>query len=175
MKIIDGDRFQKDYKEKAFRDNTGNLAGGILLTVVSLLALFMDKNILLRFLIIIVPIVMLIHVARRVHLLIKGESLSISGEVLQLILITLLAFYIIANPVSSLALLLRLIGGYFIIRAFVILVASNYPVPVFTFILGLFLVIFSNEIVGTLYTIFFIVTLLIGVSMIARSVKALKK
>ena len=48
MKIIDGDKFQKDYKQKILKDKLSNLIEGIVFSTVAILALVVGRSFFLK-------------------------------------------------------------------------------------------------------------------------------
>lgn len=176
MKIIDGDRFQREHKHKILKDRLANLINGIFLTLVSTLALFSSDKLFLKLAIVIVPILMLAYVARKLFFLIKHlNEVVILGEIIQIILLALLALYILLNPIGTLAMLLQLIGGFLLIRALLVLLLTNYSIPFASIVVGLLLVLFASEIIGTVYTIFFVIMLIYGIALVTNSLYELKK
>lgn len=176
MKIIDGDRFQKENKQKELKDNLSTLIGGILLTIIALMALFIDDAFFLKVIIIILPVIMIMHALRKLYVVIKNlDKVILLSEIVQITLTLLIALYILLNPIGTLAMLLQIIGGFLLVKALLsLLLSDNYP-PVTTIVIGLLLILFAGEIIGTLYTIFFALVLVAGVSMILKGINQLKK
>lgn len=169
--VIEGDKFQKEHKDKLFKDKITNLIEGITAIIVGILGLSMDQNFFLKVAIYIIPIAILLHVLRRVFLLIKNieNKRAIVGEVIQLMIMIIFSMYILFNPIDSLAILLQVFGIFILIKAILIVITTNYPIPLGTILIGILLTFFATNIIGALYIIFFVIVLVYGLSKILKA------
>lgn len=177
MKIIDGDKFQKDYKQKILKDKISNLIEGIVFSTVALLALVVGRSFFLKISIIIIPLGFLIFILRKLFI-IKKQTTKKEGrleEIIQIILMALFALYIIFNPIKSLAILLQSFGVFLLIKAFLITLSSRSYIPIGTLFSGFLLTMFAESIITTIYTIFFVILLLFGLSKITLALSQKKK
>lgn len=177
MKIIDGDKFQKDYKQKVLKDKLSNLIEGIAISAIALLALIVGKTFFLKISIIVIPLMFLSFILRKLFIITKQSSSTEdrAGEIIQIILMAFFALYIIFNPIKTLAILVQLFGIFLLIKAFLIVLSSRSHIPIGTLMSGFLLTMFAEAIITTIYTIFFVILLLFGLSKITLALSQRKK
>lgn len=175
--IIDGDKFQKEYKKQYSKELIYDLILGIILVLISISGLFFGSKLLLKIGIIIFPLLLLIY---GINLLMISSSLlknfpkQASSFAIQAILALIVAIYIILNPIETLSYILIIAGCFIIFNSiFKILLFGSY-VPVTTLLIGIIMVLFSNELINIMYYFIMILVLMAGTGLITNAYYKIK-
>lgn len=175
--IIDGDKFQKEYKHQYRKELITDLVQGILLLVIACSGLFFDSKLLLELIIYIFPIFILTYAVNLFWMGIGTLKYKISQSIIffiQSLLFILFAIYIILNPIGSLGYVLVIIGSIIIINALIkMLYFPNY-FPVTSFIGGGILILFADALINFFYSIAMVILLILGVSKISKFIYSIK-
>ena len=120
--IIDGDKFQKEYKNQYRKELITDLVQGILFLVIAGAGLFFGDKLLLKLFIYIFPLFILTYAVNLFSLGIgafkKHKSQAIAFFI-QSVIYTLFAVYIFLNPISSLGYVLVVIGAIILANAII--------------------------------------------------------
>lgn len=175
--IIDGDKFQKEYKQQYRKELITDLVQGILLLVIACSGLFFDSKLLLELIIYIFPIFILTYAVNLFWMGIGTLKYKVSQSItffIQSLLFILFAVYIILNPINSLGYVLVIIGSIIVINAFIkMLYFPNY-FPLASFIGGGILILFADALINFFYSIAMVLLLIYGVSKISKFMYSIK-
>lgn len=176
--IIDGDKFQKEYKNQYRKELITDLIQGILFLIFSCSGLFFGSKLLLSIVIYIIPLFILIY---SINLFSMGFSIFKNDKrksitfFIQSLMFVLFAIYIFLNPIKSLNYVLVIIGAVIITNAIIKAIYFPNYFPVGSFIFGGILIIFSEALINFFYTIAMFILLFFGVSKISKFIYALNK
>lgn len=175
--IIDGDKFQKEYKKQYQKELITNLIQGIILLIIAISGLFFGSKILLQLVIYIFPLFILTYA---INLLSMGlTTIKIRRNqgisfLIQAALYTFFAIYILINPIESLGFVLIIIGITIVINAVIkMLYFPNY-FPIGSIICGGLLILFSETLIDIFYTIVMVFLLIYGCSKISQAIYSIK-
>lgn len=175
--IIDGDKFQKEYKEQYRKDLITDLIQGIILLIISCAGIFFGSKLLLKLIIYIFPIFILTYAVNLFSMglgAMKTNSKQGISFFIQAIIFALFAIYIFLNPISSLGYVLVVLGIIILVNAFIkMLYFPNY-LPIGSFIGGIFLITFADALINVFYTIVMIFLMLYGISKISKFIYSLQ-
>lgn len=176
--IIDGDKFQKEYKRQFKKELITDLVLGIIFLIISISGLFFGDKLLLKLFVYIIPLFILTYAVNLFSLGIgtinsnKNQSISFF---IQSLCFTLFAVYIFFNPISSLSFVLVIIGAIILVNTIIkMLYFPNY-LPISSLLSAGLLILFSDFLIDLFYTIVMIFLLFIGISKIMKFVNSIKK
>lgn len=174
--IIDGDKFQKEYKDQYKKDLVFSIILGVILIVLAASGLFGSK-LLLKIGIVLFPVLMIIYAT---NLLTIGLSMykkykhQARTYFLQALLVALIAIYIIINPIETLNWIIILVGIFIIASGLVKMLYFPGYIPVLSFVGGGLLILFSNIIIEFIYFIVLIILFGKGISLLYNSITKIK-
>ena len=175
--IIDGDKFQKEYKRQYRKELITDLVQGILLIVIALCGLFLGDALLLKLAIYIFPLFILTYAVNLFSMGLgvgkKNQKQAISFFI-QAVIFAGIAIYIFLNPFGSLGFVLVVLGGIIIANAVIKMIYFPNYTPVGSIICGLFLMVFADSLIKFFYTIAMIIILMIGISKISKFIYSIK-
>lgn len=157
----------------------GDLIIGILFLIIAFTGLFMNSKFILKLVMYLIPIALLlysIHILKLAFSLRKTDKKHFIIFLLQGILIILGALYVIIFPIESLNYIIIFIGALIIINSINTMLLTGSRFLTFTpFLTGILLILFSNQIINTFYTIFLIILLFVGISKVTSFIYKIKK
>lgn len=175
--IIDGDKFQKEYKNQYRKELITDLVQGIILLIIACSGLFFGSKLLLKLIIYIFPIFILTYAVNLFSMGIGAMKISKRQGIsffIQSLFFALFAVYIFLNPISSLGYVLVILGIIILINAFIkMLYFPNY-LPIGSFIGGGLLIIFADALVNFFYTIAMIFLMFYGISKISKFIYSIQ-
>lgn len=143
---------------------------GILMVLVAFSGLFMGSKLVLKLIMYIFPIIILLYSIKPYKIAIyffKKDFKRFIAFIIQAILLTLSALYILFYPVESLNYIIVFIGILAIINSINnILLTSSKRLTFIPFLFGAICILFSNQIINIFYTILLIFILFTGISKI---------
>lgn len=167
------------YVNSGKKNIIGDLIIGVLFLIISISGLFMNSKFILKLFMYIIPVALLLYAAniyRIAFKLIKTDKKHFIFFLIQALLITLCALYVILFPIESLNYIIIFIGVIFIINSINTMLLTRSNMLSFTpFLIGILLILFSNSIIETFYTLFLIVLLFIGISKIITFIYKIKQ
>ncbi len=175
--VIDGDKFQKEYKEQYQKELLTDLIQGIIITIIAVAGLFFGSNLLLKLVIYIFPILIMTYAVNLFSMglpVIKVQRNQGISFFVQAALITLLALYILFNPIDSLGFVLIILGALIIANAVIKMIYFPNYLPISSFICGGLLMLFSEALINLFYMVVMIFLLIYGVSKIGRAIYVMK-
>ena len=175
--IIEGDKFQKEYKKQYKKEVGYELFLGILLIVISISGLFFGSKLLLKMGIIIFPLLILCYGIKLLLIslsLLKNFPKQASSFIIQALLAFIIAIYIILNPIETLSLILIIAGAFIVANSIVKILLFGSYVPVTTLLLGILLMLFSNELINIMYYFVMVLVLMAGAGLITSSYYKIK-
>lgn len=177
MKIIDGDKFQKEYVKQEKKNSITEIVIGSLLIVLGLVGLILKQNILYTIIGIVVPVILLIYAYENyIH---YKEYKTIAT--VKMILYVTLALVIAINPALIPTLGIKLFGAYLVFRSiFRMLLLSKYlseinTIDLVNLILGILILILSSVIFSFINIIILITCIIIGINLIVKNIKKEEK
>lgn len=175
--IIDGDKFQKEYKNQYRKELITDLIQGIILLIISCSGLFLGSKLLLKIIIYIFPLFIMTYAINLFSMGIssrKNNSKQGTYFLLQALIFALLAIYIFFNPIDTLGIVLVILGATIIANAIIkMLYFPNY-VPLGSFISGGLLILFSDSLINVFYNIVMIFLLFFGISKISKFIYSIR-
>lgn len=175
--IIDGDKFQKEYKSQYKKELITDLIQGIIFLVISCSGLFFGDKLLLNIVIYIVPLFILIYAINLFSIglsIFKGKKRKSISFFIQALVFVLFSIYIFLNPIKSLNYVLIIIGAVIITNAIIKTIYFPNYFPIGSFIFGGILIIFSEALINFFYTIVMFFLLMFGISKISKFIYYLK-
>ena len=175
--IIDGDKFQKEYKKQYKKELIYELILGVLLILIAISGLFFGSKLLLKIGIIIFPLLILSYAINLLIIsisLLKSFPKQASSFIIQAILAFVVAIYIILNPIETLSLILIIAGGFIVFNSIIKIILFGSYVPVSTLVLGLLLILFSNELISIMYYFVMVLVLMAGTGLITNAYYKIK-
>ena len=175
--IIEGDKFQKEYKKQYKKELVYELILGVLLIVIAISGLFFGSKLLLKMGIIIFPLLIISYGINLLTIslsLLKEFPKQASSFIIQAILAFVIALYIILNPIETLSLILVIAGGFIVFNSIINILLFGSYVPVSTLVLGLLLILFSNELINIMYYFVMILVLMAGCGLITTGYYKIK-
>ena len=177
MKIIDGDKFQKEYVKQEKKNSITEIVIGSLLIILVLVGLILKQNILYTIIGIVVPVILLIYAYENyIH---YKEYKTIAT--VKMILYVTLALVIAINPALIPTLGIKLFGAYLVFRSiFRMLLLSKYlseinTIDLVNLILGILILILSSVIFSFINIIILITCIIIGINLIVKNIKKEEK
>ncbi len=176
--IIEGDVFQKEYKKQYRDEMVTNFIQGLILVTIALLGIIFGQKILLKLIIYIFPLFILTYA---VNLFIMGlRSLKINMKTaisffIQAVIPFGLALYIFFDPISSLGLVLVIIGILIILNGIIKMIYFPDYIPVSAFITGGMLILFSDFLINLFYTMVMVFLLFVGIGKIGKAIYSFKE
>jgi hypothetical protein len=179
MKIIDGDKFQKEYVKQEKKNSITEIVIGSLLIILGLVGLILKQNILYTIIGIVVPVILLIYAYENyIH---YKEYKTIAT--VKMILYVTLALVIAINPALIPTLGIKLFGAYLVFRSiFRMLLLSKYlseinTIDLVNLILGILILILilSSVIFSFINIIILITCIIIGINLIVKNIKKEEK
>lgn len=175
--IIDGDKFQKEYKNQYRKELITDLVQGIIFLIISGAGLFFGDKLLLKLFIYIFPLFILTYSVNLFSIgmgaLKKHKNQAISFFIQSLIYL-FFAIYIFLNPISSLGFVLVIIGVIILINAIIKMIYFPNYVPLGSLIGAGLLILFADSLINLFYTIVMIFLLFFGISKISKFIYSLK-
>lgn len=175
--IIDGDKFQKEYKHQIRKELISDLIQGIILLIISCAGLFFGSKLLLKLVIYVFPLLIFIYATNIFTIGIKTLKISKKQGIsllIEAIAFALFAIYIFINPINTLGMILVIIGSVIIANAIMkMLIFTNY-LPIGSFIFGGILIFFADGLINLFYTIVMIALLFYGISKISKFIYSIK-
>ena len=175
--IIDGDKFQKEYKKQFKKELITDLIQGIILLIIACSGLFFGSKLLLKIVIFIFPIFILTYAVNLFSMgisIIKTNTKQGLSFFIQSFIVTLFAVYIILNPLNTLGFVLVAIGALILANAIIKMIYFPNYLPIGSFIFGGILILFSNFLIDVFYFLVMIILLMIGISKISKSIYTIK-
>ena len=177
MKIIDGDKFQKEYVKQEKKNSITEIVIGSLLIILGLVGLILKQNILYTIIGIVVPVILLIYAYENyIH---YKEYKTIAT--IKMVLYVTLALVIAINPALIPTLGIKLFGAYLVFRSiFRMLLLSKYlseinTIDLVNLILGILILILSSVIFSFINIIILITCIIIGINLIVKNIKKEEK
>lgn len=154
------------------RNDVEDFILGILFIILSFTGLFMNSKLILKLVMYLIPIALIlysIHLYKLAYSLYKTDKKHSLIFLIQGILLSLAAIYVLIFPIQSLNYILIFIGAILIINAINKMMLTGSTVFFFfPFLLGILLMLFSNQIIKTFYTLFLIILLFTGISKVIQ-------
>ena len=175
--IIEGDKFQKEYKKQYKKELIYELILGVLLIVIAISGLFFGSKLLLKMGIIIFPLLILSY---GIKLLLISMSLfrnfpkQASSFLIEAFLTFIIAIYIIINPIETLSFILIIAGAFIVASSIMKIMLFGSYVPVTTLLLGILLMLFSNELINIMYYFVMVLVLMAGAGLITSAYYKIK-
>lgn len=161
------------------KNNIGDLIIGLLLLIISFTGLFMNSKFILKLVMYLIPIALLLYALNTYKIafaLRKTDKKHFIIFLIQAIILTITAIYVIFFPIESLNYIIIFIGLILIFNSINTKLLTGSTFLSFTpFLIGLLLVLFSNQIINTFYKLFLIILLFIGLTKISRFLYKSKK
>lgn len=172
MKIIDGDKFQKEYIKQEKKNSFSEIIIGALLILLGLIGLILKQNILYTIISIVVPIILLIYAYENyIH---YKEYKTVAT--VKIVIYIALALIIAINPSLIPTLGIKLFGLYLILKSiFKLLIFSKYlnavnNIDLINLILGFLILILSSVIFNFINIVILITCIIIGVNLIIKNI-----
>ena len=168
---VNGNNFNKN-------KGIGDLIIGILLLIISFTGLFMNSKFILKLVMYLIPIALLLYALNTYRIaftLRKTDKKHFIIFLIQAIILTLVGIYIILFPIESLNYIIIFIGAILMINSINTMILTHSSILSFTpFLIGILLILFSNQIINTFYTFFLIILLFVGISKVTNFFYKLK-
>ena len=177
MKIIDGDKFQKEYVKQGKENSITEIVIGSLLIILGLVGLILKQNILYTIIGIVVPVILLIYAYENYINYKEYKTIA----TVKMILYVTLALVIAINPALIPTLGIKLFGAYLVFRSiFRMLLLSKYlseinTIDLVNLILGILILILSSVIFSFINIIILITCIIIGINLIVKNIKKEEK
>ena len=171
MKIIDGDKFQKEYIKQEKKNNITEIIIGLLLIILGLVGLILKTNILYTVISIVVPIILLVYAYENYIHYKEYKTVATIKMIIYISLAILIAF----NPGLIPTLGIKLLGSYLIVRSiFRMLILINYSdiinrLDLINLILGILIIILSSVIFNFINIIILITCIVMGINLIIKN------
>lgn len=150
------------------KKSIGDLIIGILLLIISFSGLFMNSKLILELVMYLIPIVLLlyaINIYKIAFSLRKTDKRHFIIFLVQGLILTIGAIYVLWFPIESLNYIIIFIGLILIINSInTMMLTGSSTLSFMPFLIGIILILFSNQIINTFYTLFLIILLFIGIS-----------
>ncbi len=175
--IIDGDKFQKEYKHQYKKELITDLVQGIILLIISCSGLFFGDKLLLKLIIYIFPIFILTYSVNLFSLgigTIKRHKRQSISFFIQSLFFALFAIYIFFNPISSLGFVFVALGVVILLNAIIKMIYFPNYVPLGSLIGAGLLILFADTLINLFYTMVMIILLFFGISKISKFIYSLK-
>lgn len=147
-----------------------DLVFGILMILIAFSGLFMGSTLVLKLIMYIFPIIILLYSIKPYKVAVyffRKDFRRFIVFLIQAILLTLSALYILFFPVESLNYIIVFIGILLIMNSINnLLLTSSKRLSFIPFLFGSFCILFSNQIINFFYTILLIFILFTGISKI---------
>ena len=147
-----------------------DLVFGILMILIAFSGLFMGSTLVLKLIMYIFPIIILLYSIKPYKVAVyffRKDFRRFIVFLIQAILLTLSALYILFFPVESLNYIIVFIGILLIMNSINnFLLTSSKRLSFIPFLFGSFCILFSNQIINFFYTILLIFILFTGISKI---------
>lgn len=147
-----------------------DLVLGILMILVAFSGLFMGSTLVLKIIMYIFPVIILLYSIKPYRIafyFFKRDFKRFIPFIIQAVLLTLSALYILFYPVESLNYIIVFIGVLLIINSINnMLLTSSKRFAFIPFLFGAICILFSNQIISFFYTILLIFILFTGISKI---------
>lgn len=158
--------YVNNYKKNYLKD----LILGIILVLVSISGLFMNSKLILKILMYLVPIGLLLYslnIYKMAFNLRKTDPKHFVIFLIQALILTLLAIYVLIFPIKSLSYIIIIFGVFLIVSGINQMMLTKSSMLSFpSFFIGILCLLFSNQIINTFYTLFLIIILCVGLSKI---------
>ena len=177
MKIIDGDKFQKEYIKQEKKNNITEIIIGLLLIILGLVGLILKTNILYTVISIVVPIILLVYAYENYIHYKEYKTVATIKMIIYISLAILIAF----NPGLIPTLGIKLLGSYLIVRSiFRMLILINYSdiinrLDLINLILGILIIILSSVIFNFINIIILIPCIVMGINLIIKNIEKEEK
>lgn len=150
------------------KSNISDLIIGIFLLIISFTGLFMNSKLILKLVMYIIPIALIayaLNIYKIALSLRKTDKKHFIIFLIQGIILTIVAIYVIFFPLESLNYILVFIGLLLIINSLnTMMLINSRTLSFLPFLLGILLILFSSQIINTFYTLFLIILLFVGIS-----------
>ena len=176
--IIDGDKFQKEYKAQYRKELITDLIQGILLLVISCAGLFFGSKLLLKIIIYIFPLFILTYAINLFSMgisAIKNNQNQGISFFIQAAIFALFAVYIFFNPIDTLGFVLVVLGIAILANAVIKMIYFPNYMPIGSFIGGMLLILFSDFLIDIFYSIVMVFLLMFGISKISKFIYSINK
>ena len=152
------------------KNSIAELIWGIIFIAIAFAGLFLDSKLILKLFMYIIPLALLLYSIRIYKIAFYFKKNNLKNFIIFLIqgiLLTLAAIYIIWFPIESLNYII-IIGGILLIINSLnkMMITGSTTFAFLPFLMGILCILFSNQIINTFYTLFLIIVLFIGVSKI---------
>jgi len=141
---------------------------GIVMILVALSGLFMGSTLLLKLIMYILPVILLLYSIKPYKMAFYFFKKNIKRFlifIIQAIILTISAIYILFYPVESLNYIIIIIGVLSLINSINNMILTNSKYFSFLpFLFGTICILFSNQIISIFYTLLLLFILFIGVS-----------
>jgi hypothetical protein len=175
--IIDGDKFQKEYKRQYKKELITDLVQGIIFLIIAISGLFFGDKLLLKLFIYIFPLFILTYAVNLFSLgmgaINKHRNQGISFFI-QALLYALFAVYIFLNPISSLGYVLSFVGAAILINAVVKMIYFPNYVPLGSLLGAGILILFADSLINLFYNMAMVLLLFFGISKISKFIYSIK-
>jgi len=160
------------------KSSIGDLIIGILFLIISITGLFMNSKFILKLVMYLIPLALIlyaIHTLRIALSLRKTDKKHFFIFLIQAIILILGAIYVVLFPIESLNYILIFIGAIIMINSLnAMMLTHSGCLSFIPFLTGMLLILFSNQIINTFYTLFLIILLFIGLSKISTFIYRIK-
>ena len=177
MKIIDGDKFQKEYIKQEKKNNITEIIIGLLLIILGLVGLILKTNILYTVISIVVPIILLVYAYENYIHYKEYKTVATIKMIIYISLAILIAFNSGLIPTLG----IKLLGSYLIVRSiFRMLILINYSdiinrLDLINLILGILIIILSSVIFNFINIIILITCIVMGINLIIKNIEKEEK
>lgn len=175
--IIDGDKFQKEYKNQYTKELITDLIQGIIFLLTSCAGLFFGDKLLLKLFIYIFPVFILTYSINLLSLgigLIKTRRNQALSFFIQALIYAVFAIYIFLNPISSLGFILVTIGVIILINSIIKMIYFPNYVPLGSLLGAGILILFADTLINLFYTLAMTFLLFFGISKISKFMYSFK-
>ena len=153
------------------KNKISELILGIIMIILAVTGLFMDSKLILKLVMYIIPFIMLLYTIKPYKMasyFFKKDTKRFIVFLVQAIIITISALYILFFPIESLNYIIIVIGILLIINSINNMLLTTKTLSFFPFLFGIICILFSNGIINTFYTIFLIFVLFTGISKVTN-------
>jgi len=176
--IIDGDKFQKEYKSQYRKELITDLVQGIIFLIIGGSGIFLGSKLLLKIIIYIVPLFILTYAVNLFSMglsIFKHKKRQAISFFIQALVFALFAIYIFFNPIKSLGFVFVIFGISIISNAIIKMIYFPNYLPISSFIAGGLMILFSEALVNFFYTIVMVFLLFYGFNKISKFIYSIRK
>ena len=134
------------------KNKISELILGIIMIILAVTGLFMDSKLILKLVMYIIPFIMLLYTIKPYKMasyFFKKDTKRFIVFLVQAIIITISALYILFFPIESLNYIIIVIGILLIINSINNMLLTTKTLSFFPFLFGIICILFSNGIINT--------------------------